>query len=296
MKALLPLVSSLILIGSIQFAYAAGCGGVSAGGGGSKPTTPGQPPTATAPPEPIETGPRPIVGKVVWVKGKFESIGPDKKVTTLKPDSFVNLHDTLVTGSGQAQIVFTDQTTMTFQKGTQMKVSKYEYKPENKPQGSVGSYVMDLIEGGYRTVTGAIAKTNPGDYQVKTEIAIMGVRGTDYAASFQGCKLDMKYYSGTPYMTNDKGTIVLTKDSPFATVPAFDKQPVKVMKEPGVFKTPLPIIPAAFSLQNNAPPPTQVKNLLDKAVKLDETMNSGGGGKACGRGGSFSGGFDIKFH
>ena len=292
MGTLLPLFTSLLLLGSIQLAYAGGCGGASAGGGGAKPTTPGQP-SATTPPEPIETGPRPIVGKVVWVKGKFQSVGPDKKVVNLKPDSFVNLHDKLVTGNGQAQIVFTDQTTMTIQKGTEIKVSKYEYKPENKPQGSVGSYVMELIEGGYRTVTGAIAKTNPGDYQVKTDVAIMGVRGTDYAASFRGCKLDVKLYSGTPYVTNDKGTIVLSKDVPFASVPAFDKQPVKVMKEPAAFKSTLPIIPATFSLQNNAPAQTQVKSLIDKALEIDQT-NIGGGGKACGPG-SFSAGFDIKF-
>ena len=41
---------------------------------------------------------------------------------------------------------------------------------------------LDLVKGGIRAVTGLIAKKNPENYQLKTSVASLGVRGTNYDA------------------------------------------------------------------------------------------------------------------
>ncbi|HEX4046018.1 MAG TPA: FecR family protein, partial [Gammaproteobacteria bacterium] len=255
----------VILICGISPAYAASCGGGSGKMSGYvpptpsattamdllsnvKPVTPASTPiSATTPPaNPTPTTPQVPAAKVVWVKGTLKVVGPDKQVRTVQAGATLLPGDTIVTDkNSQAEVVFSDHTMVTFNNNTAFNITKYEYHPEVKT-GSVGKSVMNLLTGSFRSVTGAIAKKHPADYQVNTEVAIMGVRGTDYGGAFQACKVYMKYYSGTPILHNDKGTIVLTQDSPFASVMSPDVAPVSVSVEPPVFHNALPIVPANF--------------------------------------------------
>lgn len=248
--------------------------------------------TNNAVPATVVAAPQPpaAVGKIVWVKGSIQAISPDKKVRDLASNAIVFSHDVLVTKKGgQAQVVFSDHTMMTLSENTTIYINKYDFKPEVK-SGSAGKFVMDLIEGGYRTITGTIAKSNPPDYQVNTEVATIGVRGTDYAANVHACKLLMKNNKGTPVVHNEHGTLVLTKETPYASVD-FNKAPIVIKTEPAIFKAPLPIVPATFV------PPAQstatVKAIGVDAVK-SEAGGGGGGGKACGLPGS-TGEMTVKF-
>lgn len=281
---------------ALPWAAYAGCGGGAANPLAQIPnlapattTPPGTPPK---PPEVLNKvpgatavavpTPPPAVGKVVWVKGIFQAIAPDRSVRSLASDAVVYQHDVLQTKKGgQAQVVFSDHTMMTFSEGTTVYLNKYEFNPKTT-EGSAGKFVMDLIEGGYRTVTGAIAKSNPPDYQINTEVATIGVRGTDYAANIQACKLLMKNNKGTPVVQNDHGTLVLTKAAPYAAVEA-NKPPIVLKTEPPIFKQQLPIIPATFVPVQSA---QVVKEMKVDANKLDSGSGGGGGGKACGVPGS----------
>lgn len=40
---------------------------------------------------------------------------------------------------------------------------------------------INLVEGGLRIITGAIAKSDPESYTVETKTALMGVRGTEFS-------------------------------------------------------------------------------------------------------------------
>lgn len=233
------------------------------------------------------------VGKVVWVKGSFKAVympdmyAKNKKVRDLKKDSIVFQNDLLVTtDSSQAQVVFSDHTMMTFKEKTVLYVQKYNYSPEVKEGKSVGSSVFSLIEGGFRTITGAIAKKNPDDYQVSTDVATIGVRGTDYAANFRGCKLLMKFNSGTPFVKNQQGSLTLTAASPYAAV-EINKAPIVLKSEPSEFKVNLQIVPANFSPQSL--PKTEINKIIGGLQQP-----GGGGGGACVPGSS-GGGFIINF-
>lgn len=247
------------------------------------PVTPSAPAATTTPAEP------PIAGKVAWTKGTLKVVGADKKVRVLQKGSPIYAEDTIVTdGKSQAEVVFTDNTLVTFDKNTVFNVTKYNYNPESKSP-SVGTYIMNLIVGSYRTVTGAIAKTNPNDYKVNTEVAVMGVRGTDYSASFGACKTNMKYHSGTPFIENAKGTVVLTQSAPYATVKSADMPPVSVKVEPAVFQKTLPVIPATVNSIKTMPPLSK----SDIGVGGAGGTGSGGGGGICTPGAS-GGGFNVK--
>ena len=103
------------------------------------------------------------MGKVVWVNGSLRAVMPNKEERSLQKSSVIYLQDTLITGTNsQAQIIFTDKTMMTFRPDTTFFIDQYKYNP-NVKSGSVGKYVMRLIEGGFRTITGLIAKQNPSD-------------------------------------------------------------------------------------------------------------------------------------
>lgn len=186
------------------------------------------------------------VGRVVWIKGTLKAVMPSNEQRTLQKMSVIYLNDTLITDAQtQAQIVFTDNTLMTFRPDTKFYIDQYAFKPQNK-KGSVGKYVMKLLEGGFRTITGLIAKRNPVDYQVNTPVATIGVRGTDYAVYLKNNELLVGFYQGMPCVTG-KGTLCLSADKPYAKVPAVGAAPVPVAQQPAVFKDKLDITPAKIA-------------------------------------------------
>jgi len=202
-----------------------------------------------------ETLPAPV-GKVVWVNGGFHAVSPTKEDRKLQKSSIIYLHDTLVTEAGaQAQIVFTDNTMMTFKPETEFYIQQYQFNPNSKKQ-SVGKYVMKLIEGGFRTITGLIAKKNPPDYQVNTPVATIGVRGTDYVVYYRKGDLYIGYYEGKPCVKGGKKDAELCLDefNPFGYVNKDSAAPVPVSQRPEVFEEKLTIITALPPNFNSFPP------------------------------------------
>lgn len=188
------------------------------------------------------------VGRVVWVKGNFNAIAPDNASRELKKLSVIYLKDTLITDNkSQAQIVFTDNSLMTFKPATKFSIDEYQYNPQSKKR-SVGKYIMSLIEGGFRTITGLVAKNNPSNYQVNTPVATIGVRGTDYAVYLdnQG-ELFIGSYSGTPCVDNKKGNLCLDEKTRYASVKSSQIAPVPLSQQPTGFTEKLEITPAKIA-------------------------------------------------
>ena len=187
------------------------------------------------------------VGRVVWVNGSFTAIMPNKEKRLLQKTSLIYLHDTLITDANtQAQIVFTDNSLITFRPNTNFYISQYSYNSQKK-SGSVGKYIMNLVEGGFRTITGLIPKANPSDYQVNTPVATIGVRGTDYVVYVHNGELFVGYISGTPCVQDKKGVLCLDAKTPYAHVPRPDATPVPLQQQPAVFTQKLEIIPAVIA-------------------------------------------------
>ncbi|TAK74814.1 MAG: hypothetical protein EPO11_06360 [Gammaproteobacteria bacterium] len=191
---------------------------------------------------------QPPVGRVVWVKGEFKAVTPDSHERALSRMSLLYLKDTLVTGSNsQAQIVFTDNTLMTFREESKFFIESYEYHPQSS-HGSVGKYIMNLMKGGFRTITGLIAKRNPSDYRVNTPVATIGVRGTDYTVFLnQTGQLYVGSYTGSPCVGAGGGSLCLGDKTPYAYVPKADATPVPVTQPPAELQTKLDVVPATIA-------------------------------------------------
>ncbi len=190
------------------------------------------------------------VGRVVWVKGIFKAIGPDQKERTLKRLSLIYLHDTLITGNqSSAQIAFTDDTLMTFRPDSKFEINQYQYQPKSKKGASFGRSVMNLIEGGFRTITGLIAKNNPKNYQINTPVATIGVRGTDYTVALDKGELFISYYRGMPCVKGKESgqkEICLDDKNKYVKADAEGKLQTLTI-EPDVLKQKLIIVPAKIS-------------------------------------------------
>lgn len=197
-----------------------------------------------------------MVAKVVWVKGLFKAMSNDAKTRTLAKSDVVYLHDTLTTDANtEAEIVFTDDTLMTFRPGTSFYVNNYAYNP-NAPKGaSAGTYVMNLLEGGFRTITGLIAKAKPTDYHVNTPVATIGVRGTDYAVYLKDGQLFMGYYKGSPCVSNKNQTLCLDQTTPYARVASPNSVPVPMAQQPPELGNKLDITTVTFTAFSGPLPP-----------------------------------------
>lgn len=195
--------------------------------------------------------PLPIpVARVIWVKGTLKATMPNNEVRILQKSSVIYLRDTLTTdANSQAQIAFTDNTLVTFRAETKFIVDQYAYQPQPK-NGSVGKYIMNLIEGGFRTITGLIAKNNPNDYKINTPVATIGVRGTDYVVYVHNGELFVGYNSGKPCVTSMNQELCLDAKTPYAQVPKVGAPPQALTQQPSVFKETLQIVPAQIGLFN----------------------------------------------
>jgi len=183
------------------------------------------------------------VGRVVWVKGTLKAEMPNKEVRTLQRASIIYLSDILTTDDkSQAQIVFTDNSLMTFRPTTTFVIKEYHFNPNAKGK-SAGKYIMNLIEGGFRTITGLIAKKNPNDYQINTPVATIGVRGTDFSIYFQDGNLYMARYEGSPCMSGGSGSLCLTSTTPSYAYTSPTQPPTPVTAKPAVFEVKEEIVP-----------------------------------------------------
>ena len=101
------------------------------------------------------------------------NMAPDA-LTKGKP---VESGDEIQTGpSGQAQVRFGDGSLISVQQNSRVTIRNYAYGGEPKSD----SFLLDLLQGGLRTITGLIGKRNRESYKVFTATATVGIRGSAF--------------------------------------------------------------------------------------------------------------------
>ncbi len=127
-------------------------------------------------------------GKAIFVKGPV-SAERDPPVPLAKGDA-VLVADAIVTGeAARAQLQMLDGAKVAIRSNSRFLIEEFLYPsgepvPEGTPVASVSGdrAVYRLIKGGFRSITGAIGKENEADYEVRTPVGVLGIRGTDYTA------------------------------------------------------------------------------------------------------------------
>jgi len=139
-----------------------------------------------APPaqKPVETeqlvtpDPQDVIGQVIINVGKLSAQNRGS-IRELNRRSSIYRGDTINTGErSMTQIRLKDGALLALRPHTELKLAEYQYNGQE--DGSEQS-IIELVKGGFRTITGAIGHKNKQNYQVRTTVATIGIRGTHYS-------------------------------------------------------------------------------------------------------------------
>ncbi len=118
-------------------------------------------------------------GEVEFSRGVGFAQAPGQIPRTMGKGLALVQGDRLTTSEGGSAVIkLEDGTRMTVRPNTEMVLQTYQYKA-NAPDNSL---VMQLLRGGFRAVTGLIAKSSPNAARIQTNTATIGIRGTDFDA------------------------------------------------------------------------------------------------------------------
>jgi hypothetical protein len=127
------------------------------------------------------------VGEVDFAKGVGFAQTVGQSPRTLGKGLTLREGDKLTTAEGSLAVIkMQDGTRMTVRPNSEIFIQQYKFKdadPDN-------SMVMQLVRGGFRAITGLIAKHSPSAARVVTSTATIGIRGTDFDARI--CSTDCK--------------------------------------------------------------------------------------------------------
>ncbi len=154
------------------------------------------------------------VAVVLAFTGKVDILhGNESQSPTNRKELFSG--DSIVTMDGQVQLRFADGTLMTLYHDTRFAIDDYHYgKDGNKAQFS-------LVNGLLHTLTGEIDHRN---YQLKTRLANLGVRGTEYSVRLAEA-LQVSVDTGLVEVSNAAGSLRVSAGGS-AIVTAQDKMPL----------------------------------------------------------------------
>lgn len=191
-------------------------------------------------------------GSVTHLSGPLLARKADGTTRILSQKSAVESGDLLVTEKDTyARVKFTDNSEITLKPNTQIRIDAFLFD-QAKPEAD--SAIFNLIKGGLRALTGLVGKRgNQDSYSLKAPAATIGIRGTDYNASW--CQSDCGTLPTGLYVQVSDGQVVVSNSGgsqnfgagQFGYVPDAFTPPVVLPRDPGVIFTP----PPSFS----APPP-----------------------------------------
>lgn len=125
----------------------------------------------------------PVIGEVEFSRGVGFAQSGTQMPRTLGKGLTLAEGDRLTTADGASAIVkLQDGTRMTVRPNSEMVLQQFKYRDA----GTDNSMVMNLLRGGFRAITGLIAKSSPDAARVTTKTATIGIRGTDFDARLCG--------------------------------------------------------------------------------------------------------------
>src|SRR5262245_3054364 len=117
-------------------------------------------------------------GQVTHLSGVLSAKKPDGTIRVLAERSEVQTGDVLTSEKNTyANIRFSDGSQMTMKPASSVKVEKFAYQ-QDKPADD--SFAVTLLQGGLRLVTGIVGSRSRAKFEVKTNTATIGIRGTTF--------------------------------------------------------------------------------------------------------------------
>ncbi len=169
-------------------------------------------------------------GAILSAIGKVSAVNSKEIIRALQRGDSFYAEDTIKTeGNSHVTLRFSDGTLVELKENSNYKVSAYHFKSD---QPDKDSFAAELIEGGFRTITGLLGKRNPDNYEVKARMTTLTIRGTEYTAGFTSeGNLETFLESGVIVVqVTDGSSLTLDHSHPGASV-GINKQiqPLKTM-------------------------------------------------------------------
>lgn len=123
-----------------------------------------------------------IVGEITHLAGTVVAHRPDGQTRILQVRSQVNEGDLLVTVTNTyARLKFTDGAEVVLRPDSQLRINNYVFSETDAAKDNA---VISLLKGGFRSITGLLARRNPARAQYTTPTATIGIRGTHFGALY----------------------------------------------------------------------------------------------------------------
>ncbi len=120
-------------------------------------------------------------GVAQFIAGDVNVRRPDGQTDPLVKGKDIESGQAIVTGaSGRAQVKFSDGGLISLQPNTEFKIANYVDQADPKQD----RFLVDLLRGSMRAITGLIGKRNRENYRVTTTTATIGIRGSGFSAGY----------------------------------------------------------------------------------------------------------------
>lgn len=147
-----------------------------------------------------------LAANVHFASGYVAATAPGQDARQLAKGDDIFRTERVDTGdNGRVQMRFTDGGLVSLMPGSTFTIDEYFHEGGADDDASL---VFGLLRGGLRTVTGTIGKTKHEQYELRTPVATLGIRGTEYIAVIRPANtLRVHVGRGKVVITNDHGTL-----------------------------------------------------------------------------------------
>lgn len=120
-------------------------------------------------------------GVAQFIAGDVNVRRPDGGTAPLSKGKDIESGESILTGiNGRAQVRFTDGGLISLQPNTEFKIASYVDQADPKQD----RFLVDLLRGSMRAITGLIGKRNRDNYKVTTTTATIGIRGSGFNVGY----------------------------------------------------------------------------------------------------------------
>lgn len=142
---------------------------------------------------------------VLFSHGTATKVSGAERLPLTKGDQ-LEAGDTVNTGhDGRVQMRFTDGGLVSLMPNSSFAIDRYN-QPDTQDGGSLS---FRLMKGGLRTITGSIGQKNHDNYELKTDVATLGIRGTEFVVVIDGDAMRVHVNEGLIALQNQLGDLMV---------------------------------------------------------------------------------------
>jgi hypothetical protein len=159
-----------------------------------------------------------IVARVVVVSGTVAVVGADGQArTAIKGTPLINGETVRTSAASYAVLGFRDESKVTV-------IASSEFKLENVrfsgAKSDSGNFVVRVVRGGARALTGLLARSQPQNVQVNMVTAVVGIRGTGLDGMFGQDCIGPNQCGDGAFVHTWEGTVALEASGQSLIIPA----------------------------------------------------------------------------